>query len=71
MRVQILTHMVGRDVDRRPGDIVEVSDAEAVRLIAAGYAVAELEPEQATVTADSTAVTVPPKRRRRSRRKKA
>jgi hypothetical protein len=46
MRVRLLTARAARGLSQRAGDIVEISDAEAQRLIAAGYAAA-LEPETA------------------------
>ncbi len=68
MRVQITTHMAGLGFLRRPGDIMEVPDAEAASMIAAGYAEPLPEPEQATIAGDRTATTRPPKRRRRRKK---
>ena len=38
MKVKMLTGMAGRDYSLSPGDEHECSDAEAARLIAAGFA---------------------------------
>lgn len=39
MKIKFTTSLAGADFCRNPGDVADVPDAEAHRLIAAGYAV--------------------------------
>ncbi|MGE3932365.1 MAG: hypothetical protein AB7F67_03895 [Rhodospirillaceae bacterium] len=50
MRVKMLQQMVGPRAVRSPGDVLDLDDAEARRLLAAGYA--ELVPPEVE-TADA------------------
>ena len=41
MKVKMLTSMAGNNISRKRGDIVEIEDKQAQKLIKKGYAVAE------------------------------
>jgi hypothetical protein len=57
MKVKFLTNLVGANHSHNPGDIADVPDAEAARLIEAGHAVPVIEgDEQATDPAASAPV---------------
>jgi hypothetical protein len=52
MLIELLTGIVGRYGNRGPGDILEMDDADAARMVASGQAVAvvvEREPETAAI----------------------
>lgn len=72
MKVRFLTSMVG-SIDRNPGDVDLVDDAEAGRLIAAGYAektdaprgrvaISQTEPHVETAEASGAGVEIRAKR---------
>ena len=50
MRVRMLTGMAGLAMSLAPGDVHECDEAEAIRLIEAGYAVPEAEAKPAETT---------------------
>lgn len=43
MKIKLLTSMAGKGFVRNPGDVLDLLEVEATRLIAAGYAVAVVE----------------------------
>jgi len=60
MKIKMLVPMSGPKGERRAGDELDIANAEAVRLLAAGFAERVDEPEAAAMAA--------PVRRRRSRK---
>ena len=71
MLIRFLTSQVGADFVRNPGDVVELPDTQATRLIEAGYAVPQATEEPVETTDDPKAVAVETRKTpKKARRKK-
>jgi hypothetical protein len=55
MKIEYLTSMSGPTMSVKPGDVADVADKQAARLIARGYAKA-VQVERAVLSAPETAV---------------
>lgn len=65
MRIRLLTGIAGRGFSHAPGDVVDMDDAEAARLLAAGYAERADEGYEAATAEPEEAATVKPRRRKK------
>lgn len=64
MRIRLLTGLAGRGFSHAPRSVIDVSDADAKRLIAKGYAEPIEEPKYETAMVEQTERAVKPKKRR-------